>query len=161
MGNFPRGCSTQLVRKKKKKKAHSFEQNIRTSEHAPAFQMKLRASFNIPPANFLTHVTNRHILGSGFSFSPLESLSLGKGPRGPCTLFAHRLAFSLVLGQDISTVDQAWISLVLPACLPFMASMLDSLFWKNKILTISVNVCSRGQVSAWKWFWLNEGWSTG
>lgn len=67
---------------KKKKKAHSFEQNIRTSEHAPAFQMKLRASFNIPPANFLTHVTNRRVLGSGFSFSPLEALSLRKGPRG-------------------------------------------------------------------------------
>lgn len=40
----------------------SFEQNIRASKCVPAFQMKLLASFIIPPANFLTHITNRGIL---------------------------------------------------------------------------------------------------
>lgn len=41
----------------------SFKQNIRTSEHAPAFRMKLPASFIIPRANFLSYITNRQILG--------------------------------------------------------------------------------------------------
>lgn len=135
----------------------SFEQNIRASKRVPAFQMKLLASFIIPPANFLTHITNRGIL----DFLPLPKKLFPMVTEQHC---AHPvLVLPPAPAQNIWTLDHPCTNEPCLACMfAFHGHQAASLSLEIiKCLIFLLNICSGDWMTAWKLFWLNEGWGKG
>lgn len=103
LGNYKSGEFSTLVFHPVGQKKNSFEQNIRTLEHTPAFQMKLLTSFIIPPANFLTHITNRQILG--FLPLPEKLLPMLMDLRDSSTVHTIRLCVSFTPSSRTRHLD--------------------------------------------------------
>ena len=103
LGNYKSGEFSTRVFHPAGQKKNSFEQTIRTSQHAPAFQTKLLASFIIPPANFLAHVTNRPILG--FPPLPEELFPVLTDLRGGSTVHIIQLHVHFTPGSRTRHLD--------------------------------------------------------
>lgn len=148
LGNYKSGeFSTRVFHPAGQKKT-SFEQNIRTSEHVPAFQKKLLVSFIIPPANFLTHITNRQILGLLPLLKKLFPMLMDL--RDSSTVHTIRLHVSFTPRSRTRHLDLGpWMH---KRALPRLHVCFSwPLCWislsKKKINKISVNFCSSDQVS--------------
>lgn len=80
LGNYKSGeFSTRVFHPAGQTKNPSFEQNIRTSEHTPAFQMKLLVSFIIPPVKISSPTQQTDKFWVLF-VSPRSSFLHAKGP---------------------------------------------------------------------------------